>query len=108
MLILAVILPAGYWSSSIGQRLWGDDPSRIVIDEFVGCWIACLAVPGSWGIYGIAVAFILFRAFDILKPWPVSIFGRMKSPAGILLDDVAAGILSAIIILIGSQLYGII
>lgn len=108
LLILAVILPAGYWSGSIGQRLWGDDPSRVVIDEFAGCWIACLAVPGSWGISGIAAAFILFRVFDILKPWPVSVFDRMKSPAGILLDDVAAGIISATIIFIGSQLYGII
>ena len=108
LFILAVILPIGYWGCSIGKRLWGDDPSRIVIDEFIGCWIACLAVPGSWSIIGIAVAFVLFRVFDILKPWPVSVFDRMKSPAGILLDDVAAGILSAIIIFIGSQLYGII
>ncbi|MCK4506666.1 MAG: phosphatidylglycerophosphatase A [Candidatus Aegiribacteria sp.] len=108
LLILAVILPVGYWSGSIGQKLWGNDPSRVVIDEFAGCWIACLAVPCSWGIIGIAVAFILFRVFDILKPWPVSVFDRMKSPAGILLDDVAAGVLSAIIIFIGSQLYGII
>lgn len=108
LLILAVILPVGYWSCSIGQRLWGEDPSRVVIDEFIGCWIACLAVPDSWSISGIAVAFILFRTFDILKPWPVSIFDRMKSPTGILLDDVAAGMLSAILILIGSQLYGII
>lgn len=108
LLILAVILPVGYWGCSIGQRLWGDDPSRVVIDEFAGCWIACLAVPGSWGITGFAVAFILFRLFDILKPWPVSVFDRMKSPAGILLDDVVAGALSAIIITIGSQLYGII
>ncbi|MCD4848591.1 MAG: phosphatidylglycerophosphatase A [Candidatus Aegiribacteria sp.] len=108
LLVLAVILPVGYWSGSIGQRLWGDDPSRVVIDEFAGCWIACLAVPVSWGIAGITVAFILFRLFDILKPWPVSVFDEMKSPAGILLDDVAAGVLSAVIIIIGNQIYGII
>ncbi len=106
LLVLAVILPVGYWSCLIGQRLWGGDPSRVVIDEFAGCWIACLAVPVSWGIAGITVAFILFRLFDILKPWPVSVFDEMKSPAGILLDDVAAGVLSAVIIIIGNQLYG--
>jgi len=89
------------WGCKEGYRLWGDDPSRVNVDEFAGCWIACLAVPSSWGVPGIASALVIFRLFDILKPWPVSYFDRMKTPAGILLDDVAAGILSAILIGLG-------
>lgn len=50
------------------RKYWGEDPSRVVVDEMVGTWIALLAVPenGHWG-YMIA-AFVLFRFFDILKP----------------------------------------
>jgi len=98
---LALILPLSMWGCKEGYRLWGHDPSRVNVDEFAGCWIACLAVPSSWGVPGIASALVIFRLFDILKPWPVSYFDRMKTPAGILLDDVAAGILSAILIVLG-------
>lgn len=99
-------LVLGYWGSYAGRKKWGGDPSKVVIDEFAGCWIACLAVPSCWGIAGIAAAFVLFRIFDIFKPWPVSVFDRMKSAAGILLDDVAAGIMSALVILLGSMVHG--
>ncbi len=100
-------LVIGYWGCCAGRKKWGEDPQKVVIDEFVGCWIACMAVPADWGIVGIAAAFILFRIFDIFKPWPVSFFDRMKSAAGILLDDVAAGIMAAVVILLGSVIHGI-
>lgn len=96
----------GYWGCRAGRQRWGEDPQKVVVDEFAGCWIACMAVPAGWGIIGIAAAFVLFRIFDIFKPWPVSVFDRMKSAAGILLDDVAAGIMAALILLLGSVLHG--
>ena len=96
----------GYWGCRAGRQRWGEDPQKIVVDEFAGCWIACMAVPAGWGIIGIAAAFVLFRIFDIFKPWPVSYFDRIKSAAGILLDDVAAGMMAAIVILLGSLIYG--
>lgn len=99
-------LVIGYWGCREGRKKWGEDPSKVVIDEFVGCWISCMAVPAGWGIVGIAAAFVLFRIFDITKPWPVSVFDRMKSAAGILLDDVAAGIMAALVILLGSVIHG--
>ncbi len=99
-------LVLGYWGCSAGRHKWGEDPSKVVIDEFVGCWISCMAVPVGWGVIGIAAAFVLFRVFDIFKPWPVSVFDRMKSAAGILLDDVAAGIMAALVILLGSVIHG--
>lgn len=106
--LCAFFLVLGYWGSYAGRKKWGGDPSRVVIDEFAGCWISCLAVPSDWGIAGIAAAFVLFRIFDIFKPWPVSVFDRMKSAAGILLDDVAAGIIAALIIVAGNCIYGIV
>jgi len=106
--LCGVFLVLGFWGSYAGRDKWGGDPSQIVIDEFAGCWIACLAVPSNWGIAGVAAAFILFRIFDIFKPWPVSVFDRMSSAAGILLDDVAAGIMAAVVLLAGDYFLGIV
>jgi phosphatidylglycerophosphatase A len=100
-LSIILILPLALWGCSVGFRLWGDDPARVNVDEFAGCWIACMAVPVAWGIPGIAASLAVFRFFDILKPWPVSLFDRMKTPAGILLDDLAAGLMSAALTGIG-------
>lgn len=71
-----------------------DDPSEIVIDEVAGMWIALLPAmnnPLSW-----AVAFVLFRFFDILKPWPIS-WADKKLPRGlgVMADDIIAGIFAA-------------
>ena len=106
IVLCGCFLILGYWGCSAGRNKWGGDPSKVVIDEFAGCWIACIAAPAGWGIIGIAAAFVLFRIFDIFKPWPVSVFDRMKSAAGILLDDVAAGIMAALVILLGSLIHG--
>ncbi len=108
-LLIIPIIPLALWGCSVGFRLWGDDPSRVNVDEFAGCWIACMAVPAAWGITGIAASLAVFRLFDILKPWPVSLFDRMKTPAGILLDDLAAGLMSAALtgigVLIGARIF---
>ncbi len=66
------------------------DPSIVVIDEIVGMWIALLFLPNS--IWVIALAFILFRIFDIVKPPPVRQLERIPNGWGIMLDDVAAGV----------------
>ena len=79
---------------------WGEDPSKVVVDEMVGVWIALLAVPkhGNW-IY-ICVAFFLFRIFDIFKPLGVRYMERFKGGWGVMLDDILAGIYGALIILV--------
>lgn len=107
LLLLSIpIILVAYWGCIVGHRLWGKDPSRVTIDEFAGCWITCLFAPASWGIYGIAVAFTLFRLFDILKPWPVSKADEMVHPSGILLDDIAAGLIAGWCILLAFEIYG--
>ena len=77
------------------------DPSEIVIDEVVGQWLAMIPMGiGMSPISGVSVvsilanmalAFLLFRAFDILKPFPVSWADRMQTPFGVMFDDVSGG-----------------
>lgn len=67
------------------------DPSAIVWDEFVGMWISLLFVPLAWHWW--ALAFALFRFFDILKPWPVSWADRkLRGGLGVMCDDLVAGL----------------
>lgn len=66
------------------------DHGGIVWDEFVGFWLTMLVAPPGWG--WIVVGFLLFRLFDILKPFPISYFDRhIKGGLGIMLDDALAG-----------------
>ena len=76
-----------YTSRALGVH----DHSGIVWDEFVGFWITMIAVPASW--QWILLGFVLFRVFDIVKPWPVKIAdAKMKGGFGIMFDDVLAGL----------------
>lgn len=83
------------YSRDLGQR----DPGRIVIDEACGQLIALFRVPAGWG--PLAVSFFLFRALDILKPFPIRRLERLPRGWGIMADDVAAGILAGL----GTHLY---
>ena len=72
-----------------------DDPSEIVIDEWVGQWIALWLIPHSfyWGF----ASFVLFRFFDISKLGPVQGMDDIKSGTGIMMDDVVAGIFALLV-----------
>lgn len=86
----AVCLVIGIPASAMMEKHYGQDPSEVVIDEFVGMWLALVFLPKA---YWIAVAaFFLFRFFDIIKIPPAKQFDNMKGGTGIMLDDVAAGI----------------
>lgn len=80
----------GVYCSDKLETDWGKDPSRIVIDEIVGMWIALWALPSGW-LY-ILAAFILFRFFDIYKPLFIRKLENLKGGWGIMMDDVLAGI----------------
>ena len=77
------------------ETLKDDDPSEIVIDEWVGQWIALWLIPHSfaWGF----LSFTIFRIFDILKLGPVKGMDDIKSGTGIMMDDVVAGIFALLI-----------
>lgn len=75
------------------------DPNEVVIDEFVGCLIAAAFVPGTvvWQI----AAFLFFRLFDIVKPWPIGIIDKkVKNAWGVMGDDVGAGIMAGLMLLV--------
>jgi phosphatidylglycerophosphatase A len=69
-----------------------EDPSQVVIDEVAGQLIALIAIPADWR--HAALSLLLFRAFDILKPPPIRQLERLPAGTGIMLDDVAAGLLA--------------
>lgn len=88
---------AGWWAADRYMAASGThDPGQIVVDEVAGQWLALLGAPHlSW--WGFAAGFLLFRLFDIVKPWPVSWADR-KVPGGlgVMLDDVLAGVMAAL------------
>ena len=92
---LLVILVAFVWGISLCGRAAKDigvhDHSGIVWDEIVGFWVAMFLAPSGW--LWILIGFVLFRVFDILKPWPIGVLDRQVSGGlGIMLDDLVAGV----------------
>jgi phosphatidylglycerophosphatase A len=106
--LLAVLLAfaagiylCGYTSTALGVH----DHSGIVWDEFVGFWITMIAVPPTW--QWILAGFVLFRLFDIVKPWPVKVAdANMKGGFGIMFDDVLAGLYALVGLQLAMQLQG--
>jgi phosphatidylglycerophosphatase A len=88
LLIVLFTLIGVYCSNKIIPE-WGNDPSRVVIDEVVGMWISMLFLPNN--IIVLLAAFALFRLFDIYKPLYIRKFEAFPRGWGIMLDDVAAG-----------------
>lgn len=90
LVLLAFV--AGIWICGKTSRDIGvHDPGGIVWDEFVGFWLTMFMAPPGWA--WILAGFILFRIFDILKPFPVGLLDkRVKGGFGIMLDDVLAGV----------------
>ncbi|WP_146906967.1 phosphatidylglycerophosphatase A family protein [Arenimonas daejeonensis] len=90
--VLAVGFGIGVWASHWAIARTGiEDPSLVVWDEYIGMWIALLFLPTGWA--WVVAAFVLFRIFDIAKPWPVSWADRkLHGGFGAMLDDAIAGV----------------
>jgi phosphatidylglycerophosphatase A len=87
VLVTLIGIPA---ATIVARESGREDPGHVVIDEVAGQLIALIAIPADW--QHAALSFILFRAFDILKPPPIRQFERLHGGTGIMLDDVAAGL----------------
>lgn len=90
--VLCVLLCAlGVWAAGRAEQLLGctDCPS-IVIDEIAGYLVSLFLVPVD--LYTIIAAFLLFRFFDIVKPWPLDDLQKIKGGLGVMLDDIGAGV----------------
>ena len=83
------------WCERSSKALGVHDHGGIVWDEFVGYWITMFMAPKGW--LWIVIGFVLFRLFDIVKPWPINwLDKKVAGGFGIMIDDVLAGIYAAI------------
>jgi phosphatidylglycerophosphatase A len=88
---IALVAVAGTWSAGVAERHFGrHDPGQVVIDEVAGMLVTLFLNPVSW--FSAVIGFLLFRAADILKPFPARRFERLPGGLGIMADDVMAGI----------------
>ncbi len=98
LLAALLLLPAVWAAGEAARQSGGGDPGFVVIDEVLGQWVA-LAGAGAFTFTGAAAAFVLFRLFDIFKPWPVRAAERLPGGWGIVADDAAAGLYAALVLL---------
>ena len=105
--VLAIGFGAGVWACGVAGRALGvDDHRSLVWDEFIGQWIALipLLMPALLPASGMAwwmpaAGFALFRLFDVWKPWPIRWLDRhLKGGMGVMVDDVVAGIVAALVL----------
>jgi phosphatidylglycerophosphatase A len=101
--VILVLLAPAIWASTNTARLVAKpDPGIVVVDEVLGQWITLLgATVFNWR--ALLAGFILFRVFDIWKPWPVRQFEKLPGGTGIVADDLAAGFYGALILYIGGR-----
>ena len=96
-IILTVIISiVGIWICGVSSKMLGvHDHGGIVWDEFAGYLITMIAAPSGW--LWVIIGFILFRIFDIWKPWPIHVVDKHVSGGfGIMLDDIIAGVFAGI------------
>jgi phosphatidylglycerophosphatase A len=102
LLSLVLLYPGIAASSSVAIRSGLKDPQIVVIDEVLGQWITLAgAAVLNWKSF--VLAFVLFRLFDILKPPPIRRLERIPGGAGIVLDDVLAGVYGAIVLAVAGR-----
>jgi phosphatidylglycerophosphatase A len=86
----------GVISTNYLEKHWGKDPSKVVMDEVIGMWIAIAFIPFSY--LNILLALILFRFFDIAKPLGIRKLEQLPGGIGVMADDVLAGIYSNLVL----------
>jgi phosphatidylglycerophosphatase A len=108
---LFIMIPAiiifmiyGIYLGNKFESEYGKDPAQCTIDEVVGMWISLVALPKTFAI--VAIAFILWRILDIVKPPPARNLERLKGGLGIMIDDVISGIYTLIIMHLVVYLFG--
>jgi phosphatidylglycerophosphatase A len=102
--INAALFMAGVWASGRACEICAlNDPSQVVIDEVSGQLIALTPAAAAPSLAAIMLAFLLFRLFDIFKPYPIRNLERLHGGMGVMADDALAGIYAAALVWIGIQ-----
>jgi phosphatidylglycerophosphatase A len=94
--VTAAVTVIGTWSSTVVEKDWGKDSSRVVIDEVAGMCISLLFVPIT--VQWIVTALVLFRFFDIVKPLYIRKAEALPGGWGVMTDDILAGVYSNIVL----------
>lgn len=95
--VLAALFLVGTWAADTAERVLGrKDPPPVVIDEVVGMLVTMIGTPASAA--SMAAGFVLFRACDIIKPFPARRLERTAGGLGVMLDDVVAGAYAALML----------
>ena len=95
--VVAILFTIGVWSATIVEREAGkEDPGIVVLDEVLGMLISLLWLPVSWPV--VLAAFLAFRAFDIIKPWPAGRLEYLGGGLGIMADDAMAGVYANLVV----------
>ncbi|HEX3685101.1 MAG TPA: phosphatidylglycerophosphatase A [Bryobacteraceae bacterium] len=103
LLVAVLVVPAAWAAGEAARAMQDDDPKQVVVDEVVGQWVTLLGASAlSWRSF--ALGLVLFRLFDIWKPWPVRNFEKLPGGVGIVADDLAAGVYGALILYVGGAL----
>jgi len=97
------VIAIGTWAAGHADRMFGTkDDSTIVIDEIAGFLVALFIIPFTWG--SVAAGFLIFRAFDIVKPWPLRRLERIPGGLGVMLDDLGAGVYTNIVLQVAGSI----
>ena len=103
VLTAALVLPGIWAATRTAEHMGKKDPGLVVVDEVLGQWLT-LAGATVLNARSFIAGFVLFRLFDIWKPWPVRQLEQLPAGAGIVADDLAAGVYGALILYIGGTL----
>jgi phosphatidylglycerophosphatase A len=103
-----VVTLAGIWAGSRTEQLSGrKDPGKVVVDEVAGQLIALfpLTLFARWSTVAVILSFILFRFFDIVKPYPANRLQELHGGVGIMFDDLVAGVYGAVVVSIFLKIF---
>ncbi len=96
-LCIVALTLAGIWASNRSIELLGNsDPSQAVVDEVIGLLVTFLFIPFTFSWQMILIGFLLFRLFDIWKPYPIDDLQNLKGGLGICADDIVAGVYAGV------------
>ncbi|MBM3297702.1 MAG: phosphatidylglycerophosphatase A [Candidatus Aminicenantes bacterium] len=95
-LVLFLVLSGAPAASAYARELGRKDPRRVVIDEAAGQLAVLLFIPADWA--AVAAGFVLFRVFDVLKPYPIKKLERLREGWGIMADDLGAALYARIVL----------
>ncbi len=93
----------GTWATARLQPYWGDDPSKVVVDEMVGVWMPLLLANG-W--QQALLALLLFRFFDIVKPFGIRKLDNRKGAFWVMADDLLAGVYAGVVLYLIIYIWG--